>query len=170
MGGVIDEDGYRLNVGMIIVNNEGRLFWGHRFAPANAWQFPQGGLDEGESAEEALYRELHEETGLTADDVEIVSVTKDWLPYRLPKRFLRRNRYRKNCCIGQRQKWFLLRLVSDTSHIDLKATSHPEFKGWRWVSYWYPARKVVYFKRKVYLNALRELSPAYKAVWRNDSA
>lgn len=169
MSGIIDEDGFRLNVGIIIASDEGRLFWGRRLGPFDAWQFPQGGMKEGETPEQAMYRELEEETGLTEGDVEIVAVTKDWLRYRLPKRFLRRDRYQESRCIGQRQKWFLLRLVSDESSIDLLKTGHPEFQGWRWVNYWYPTRKVVHFKRGVYIRALKELSPAFKALRGGDA-
>lgn len=164
MSGIIDEDGFRLNVGIILVDGAGRLFWGQRIGPADAWQFPQGGLMHGETPEEALFRELEEEVGLTAEDVEIVAVTRDWLRYRLPQKYLRRDRYRGNNCIGQRQKWFLLKLVSDESRIDLMRTGSPEFQGWRWVNYWYPVRKVVAFKRGVYVRALKELSPAFKAL------
>lgn len=166
MSGIIDEKGYRLNVGIIIVNEAGRLFWGRRLGPADAWQFPQGGMQEDETPEESMFRELEEETGLTADDVAVEAVTESWLYYRLPQRFLRRSRYRRrNRCIGQRQKWFLLRLTTGESRIDLQHTGHPEFKGWDWVSYWYPIRKVVAFKRDVYIKALEELSPAYEARW-----
>lgn len=164
MSGIIDDEGFRLNVGIIIASAEGRLFWGRRMGPKDAWQFPQGGMDEGETPEEAMYRELHEEVGLAPEDVEIVAVTKGWLRYRLPRRFVRRDRHRKNRCIGQRQKWFLLKLVSDESQINLEHSGHPEFRGWRWVNYWYPIRKVVSFKRHVYLRALKELSPAFKAM------
>lgn len=164
MSGIIDEEGFRLNVGIIIVNDEGRLFWGRRLGSADAWQFPQGGMQEDETPEESMFRELEEEVGLTASDVEIVAVTKGWLRYRLPKRYLRRDRYRKSRCIGQRQKWFLLRLTTGEQSINLELSGHPEFQGWRWVSYWYPIRKVVAFKRGVYLRALKELSPAFKAM------
>jgi putative (di)nucleoside polyphosphate hydrolase len=164
MSGIIDEEGFRLNVGIIIASDDGRLFWGRRLGPADAWQFPQGGMQEGETPEQALFRELEEEVGLTEKDVEVVAVTKGWLCYRLPRRFLRRDRYRVNRCIGQRQKWFLLKLVTDESRIDLLRTGHPEFQSWRWVNYWYPIRKVVAFKRGVYVRALKELSPAFKTL------
>lgn len=169
MSGIIDEEGFRLNVGIIIVNDEGRLFWGRRLGSADAWQFPQGGMQEDETPEESMFRELEEEVGLTASDVEIVAVTKGWLRYRLPKRYLRRDRYRKSRCIGQRQKWFLLRLTTGEQSINLELSGHPEFQGWRWVSYWYPIRKVVAFKRGVYLRALKELSPAFKAIGAGDA-
>ena len=161
MTGIIDEQGFRLNVGIILASPEGRVFWGRRMGKREAWQFPQGGMMPGESPEEALYRELHEEVGLTAEDVEILGSTRGWLNYRLPRRFLRRPENDRQC-IGQRQKWFLLRLTSDETRIDLQATEQPEFQDWRWVSYWYPIRKVVHFKRGVYIRALRELAPVLR--------
>jgi putative (di)nucleoside polyphosphate hydrolase len=115
----------------------------------------------GETPEETLFRELEEEVGLRREHVEIVASTEGWLTYRLPRRFLRRPRNRPHC-IGQRQKWFLLRLTAEEEAIDLFASESPEFKAWRWVNYWYPIRKVVHFKRGVYARALRELAPALK--------
>ena len=162
MTGIIDENGYRMNVGIVLASPEGRVFWGRRLGNRDAWQFPQGGMMEGETPEQTLYRELHEEVGLRPEHVEIVARTRGWLNYRLPRRFLRRPRVGVPQCIGQRQKWFLLKLVAEEHSINLKATESPEFQDWRWVSYWYPIRKVVPFKRGVYLRALRELHPALK--------
>lgn len=151
---VIDEKGYRPNVGMIIINNENKVFWGRRIGQ-KSWQFPQGGIDESESIVEAMYRELYEETGLSPEHVQIVSQTNDWLSYDLPKR------YRRNdslpLCIGQKQHWFLLRLLADEQMIDLNCGEKAEFDAYRWVDYWYPAKKVIYFKRGVYHRALHEL-------------
>lgn len=158
MTGIIDEQGFRLNVGIIIASPEGRVFWGRRVGNRDAWQFPQGGMMPGESPEQALFRELHEEVGLTEEQVEILGSTRGWLSYRLPRRFLRRPKGDRQC-IGQRQKWFLLRLTGGEECIDLTACEEPEFQDWRWVSYWYPIRKVVHFKRGVYIRALRELAP-----------
>lgn len=152
---VIDEKGYRPNVGMIIINNENKVFWGRRIGQ-KSWQFPQGGIDESESLVNAMYRELWEETGLKPEHVEVVSETIDWLSYDLPKRYRRKNTL--PLCIGQKQKWFLLRLVVDDDAIDLNQGQKAEFDAFRWVDYWYPVRKVIYFKRQVYRNALSELS------------
>lgn len=82
---MIDGDGYRLNVGIVICNNHGQVFWAKRYGQ-HSWQFPQGGIDEGESPEEAMYRELYEEVGLTKNDVKVVAVSRHWLRYKLPKR------------------------------------------------------------------------------------
>lgn len=152
---MIDEKGYRANVGMIIINQENKVFWGRRIGQ-KSWQFPQGGVDESESIIDAMYRELWEETGLQPEDVEIVSQTADWLSYDLPKRYRRKNT--KPLCIGQKQKWFLLRLVCDEEKIDFSQGEKAEFDAFRWVDYWYPIRKVIYFKRAVYQDALNELS------------
>ena len=151
---MIDEDGFRPNVGIILSNAEGKLLWAKRIGQ-NAWQFPQGGINEGESPEDALYRELEEEVGLLPEHVEVLGSTDRWLKYRLPRRFIRRGK--KPLCIGQKQKWFMLRLVADEEMLRFDATDTPEFDGWRWVDYWYPIREVVFFKRDVYRRALQEL-------------
>src|SRR5689334_14719901 len=152
---MIDADGYRPNVGIILSNGNGRVLWAKRIGQ-NAWQFPQGGIREGETAEEALYRELNEELGLLPEHVKVIGSTRNWLRYRLPKRFIRR--HNNPVCIGQKQKWFILRLTAAESLVRFDASDKPEFDGWRWVDYWYPLREVVFFKRDVYKRALRELS------------
>ena len=151
---MIDSRGFRSNIGMVICNNEGKLLWAKRIRQ-DAWQFPQGGIKPGESLEQALYRELDEEVGLQAQEVNIIYQTQDWLHYRLPKRLVRQNS--NPVCIGQKQKWFLLSLEVEESKIDLTRGSSPEFDGWRWVNYWYPLHNVVDFKREVYRKALTEL-------------
>ena len=153
---MIDLDGYRPNVGIILSNDRGRLLWARRIGQ-DAWQFPQGGIHTSETPEEALFRELHEELGLYPQQVQIMGNTRGWLRYRLPQRLVRH--HDKPVCIGQKQKWFLLRLIAEDSDVCLTGSPRPEFDHWRWVSYWYPVRKVVPFKRKVYARALRELAP-----------
>jgi len=130
--------------------------WARRIGQ-DAWQFPQGGIQHDETAEQAMYRELAEEVGLQPEHVELVGATSDWLRYRLPKRFIRRNR--KPVCIGQKQVWFMLRLLGSESDVRLDYSPKPEFDSWRWVDYWYPLNDVVAFKRSVYERALRELAP-----------
>ncbi|NVK25886.1 MAG: RNA pyrophosphohydrolase [Gammaproteobacteria bacterium] len=152
---MIDAEGFRPNVGIVICNHKGQVFWARRFGQ-HSWQYPQGGMDEGETAEQTMYRELEEEVGLKPEDVEILSVTKNWLRYRLPKRLIRRES--TPVCIGQKQKWFLLRLRCKESDVNLLKTSHPEFDDWRWVSYWYPVRNVVSFKRDVYRRVMKEFA------------
>ena len=156
---MIDAEGFRLNVGIILVNDENQLFWARRIGQ-NAWQFPQGGIKHSESPEQALFRELFEEIGLNADNVEILGKTKGWLRYRLPERYIRTNC--KPLCIGQKQKWFMLRLTSEENHIHLDEGDSPEFDTWRWVNYWHPLKEVVSFKRNVYRRALEELAPLLK--------
>jgi putative (di)nucleoside polyphosphate hydrolase len=153
---LIDQEGYRPNVGIILCNHQRRLFWGRRVGQ-DAWQFPQGGIKPSETPEEAMYRELWEEVGLTSGQVELLGCTNGWLRYDLPKRFVRR--HCKPLCIGQKQVWFLLRAKCREGDFCLDGSPKPEFDRWRWVNYWHPLREVVYFKRKVYSRALEELAP-----------
>lgn len=161
---MIDADGFRPNVGIILTNDEGRLLWARRVGGQDAWQFPQGGIHHHETPEQALYRELGEEVGLGAEDVEIMAATRDWLHYRLPHRLVRQNV--QPVCIGQKQKWYLLRLRAGDDRVSLNNGGRAEFDDWRWVSYWYPLTKVVAFKRDVYRRALRELSAAHSLLER----
>ena len=155
---MIDPEGYRPNVGIILTNQYGQLLWARRVGQ-DAWQFPQGGIKEHETPEEALYRELKEEIGLDADDVDIIARTRGWLRYRLPRKMIRR--HSKPICVGQKQKWFLLQLRCGENSICVDQSPTPEFDRWRWVSYWYPLGQVVAFKREVYRRALKELSYGY---------
>ncbi len=151
---MIDSEGFRSNVGIVICNRRGQVLWAKRIGQS-AWQFPQGGIKETESLEAAMYRELHEEVGLGAHNVTLLHQTTDWLHYRLPKNYIRRKQ--DPLCIGQKQKWFLLGLESEDSSVELSRSDTPEFDQWRWVSYWYPINQVIEFKRDVYRSALREL-------------
>lgn len=151
---MIDRDGYRLNVGIILCNNEGRLFWARRIG-MQSWQFPQGGIKRNEYPEAAMYRELYEEVGLKSHDVELIGRTSKWLRYELPERYIRKRSY--PVCIGQKQIWFMLRLASEESSIRLDCSEKPEFDNWCWVDYWHPVEDVVYFKKNVYQQALTEL-------------
>lgn len=156
MTDLIDPDGFRANVGIVLMRRSGEVFLGRRTG-GRGWQFPQGGMREGETLEEAVYRELHEEVGLDRADVSLVGRTERWLRYRLPSRYIRRNRH--PLCIGQKQRWFLLALAREDARFELELTSEPEFDEWRWASYWEPVREVIYFKRAVYVKALEELAP-----------
>jgi putative (di)nucleoside polyphosphate hydrolase len=152
----IDSEGFRANVGIILSHADGRLLLAGRIG-SKGWQFPQGGLMEGETAEEAMYRELKEEVGLDAAHVEVLGSTTDWLRYRLPDKYMRRGS--KPLCIGQKQRWFMLRLVASEDNVQLDASDTPEFDRWRWVEFWRPVNEVIYFKRRVYARALHELGP-----------
>lgn len=150
---MIDEKGYRASIGAIIINDSNRVFLAQRIGQ-DAWQFPQGGLNENENATDALYRELYEEVGLKPEHVDIVCETPDWLYYDLPKKYIRHHSL--PLCIGQKQKWFLLKMNGSDDCFKLDVTSKPEFDHWRWVYYWYPLKKVISFKRKVYREALKQ--------------
>lgn len=154
---MVDADGFRPNVGIVLSNEHGQVFWARRVGGQDAWQFPQGGINNNESTEEALFRELHEEVGLDAGCVQILAETRSWLRYRLPKRLRRYNS--TPGFKGQKQKWFLLKLLADETCVSFDCSLKPEFDHWRWVSYWYPVRQVVDFKREVYRHALKELAP-----------
>ncbi|MBT9432088.1 RNA pyrophosphohydrolase [Candidatus Sodalis endolongispinus] len=152
---MIDDDGYRPNVGIVICNLDGQVLWARRYGQ-HSWQFPQGGINAGETAEQAMYRELFEEVGLSRKDVRILASTRNWLRYKLPKRLVRWDT--KPVCIGQKQKWFLLQLMCSDADINMQRGGIPEFDGWRWVSFWYPVRQVVSFKRDVYRRVMKEFS------------
>ncbi len=152
---MIDKDGYRPNVGIIILNSRNEVFWGKRVRQ-DAWQFPQGGIKPGESPEQAMYRELMEEVGLLPHQVRILGRTRGWLRYDVPQEWLRRD-WRSNYR-GQKQIWYLLRMLGRDCDVRLRATTRPEFDAWRWNDYWLPLESVIEFKREVYHQALTELS------------
>jgi putative (di)nucleoside polyphosphate hydrolase len=150
----IDAEGFRANVGIILANTDGEVLLAGRVG-SKGWQFPQGGVLRGEEPEEAMYRELREEIGLEPADVELLGVTADWLQYRLPGKYIRRNS--KPLCIGQKQRWFMLRLVTSVENLRFDLGEQPEFDRVRWVNFWRPVNEVIYFKRRVYARALYEL-------------
>ena len=152
----IDEEGFRANVGMIVCNRDDRLLWARRRGQ-RGWQFPQGGILQNESPMNAMYRELREEVGLEPADVELIGSTRGWARYRLPKRFLRRNS--EPLCIGQKQRWFMLRLISPDDRIRFDRCESAEFDRWKWVDYGHPVEEVIYFKRDVYAQVLDEFRP-----------
>ena len=157
----IDDEGFRANVGIILTNSQGKLLLGGRVG-ARGWQFPQGGMLEGESPEAAMFRELEEEVGLRPDDVEVLGVTRDWLRYRLPDKYIRK--HSKPLCIGQKQRWFMLKLLAPDERLRFDVGEKPEFDRIRWVEFWRPVNEVIYFKRRVYARALHELgTTAYPA-------
>jgi putative (di)nucleoside polyphosphate hydrolase len=152
----IDEQGFRANVGIILIDRAGRVLIAGRRG-RGGWQFPQGGIRPGEEVEAAMFRELREEVGLEPADVEVMGSTEGWLRYRLPERFIRRER--TPLCIGQKQRWYLLELTGAVERVRFDLTPDPEFDRCRWVDYWRPVKEVVYFKRPVYVRALQELGP-----------
>lgn len=172
----IDGQGFRANVGIVLMRDDGQVFLGGRTG-GKGWQFPQGGIRRGESVESALFRELEEEVGLGAADVEVLGSTSDWLRYRLPRQYVRRRSV--PLCIGQKQRWFLLRFRGGEERVRFDRTLEPpEFDRWRWAEYWDPVREVIYFKREVYRRALHELGqiafpsglPPYPEWWAAEAA
>lgn len=169
----IDAQGFRANVGIVLIRGAGEVFMGGR-AGGRGWQFPQGGIGRDEAPEQALFRELKEEIGLEERDVEIIASTRSWLRYRLPKKYVRHDT--KPACIGQKQRWFMLRFLGGEERFRFDTTNQPEFDRWRWADYWTPVREVIFFKRAVYAKALDELgrrafpagAPPLPAWWREE--
>ena len=153
---MIDSDGYRANIGIVIANEKKQILLAKRYKQ-DAWQLPQGGIDKGETELEALYRELDEEIGLAPDQVELIAKTPKWLRYDLPMEHVRRSQ--KPLCVGQKQVWFLLKLSSSDSEISLDSHVKVEFDDWKWVDYWVPVDKVINFKKEVYEDMLKTLAP-----------
>jgi putative (di)nucleoside polyphosphate hydrolase len=162
---MLDKEGYRPNVGIILANTRNEVFWGKRVCQ-HAWQFPQGGIKHGETPLQAMYRELEEEIGLQRGHVRILGRTREWLRYEVPEKWMRRAKpatvepcppLNKGGYRGQKQIWFLLRMVGRDCDVKLRASGHPEFDAWRWHDYWIPLENVIDFKREVYRQALIEL-------------
>ncbi len=152
---MLDKEGFRPNVGIILLNERNEVFWGKRVRQ-HSWQFPQGGIKFGESPEQAMFRELYEEVGLRTEQVKVIARTREWLRYEVPEQWIRRDlrgNYR-----GQKQIWFLLRLLGRDCDVCLRRSDKPEFDAWRWHDYWVPTEAVIEFKRAVYQQALVELS------------
>lgn len=150
---MIDEKGFRHGIAIVIIDESNRVFWARRYR-RRGWQFPQGGIEDGESPIDAMFRELYEEVGLKATDVEILAESKTWVHYYLPKRLVRHDD--EPVCIGQKQKWYLLRVNSRNIRFQFDKTDHQEFQGFRWVSYWYPLKQVIFFKKRAYRRAMKE--------------
>ncbi|MCP5367629.1 MAG: RNA pyrophosphohydrolase [Hyphomicrobiales bacterium] len=148
---------YRKGVGAVLINGDGKVFVAKRIdTPGEAWQMPQGGLDDGEKPRKAVIRELREEIG--TDKVEIIAKSRTWIKYDLPDHLLGRvwkGRYR-----GQKQRWFLMRFLGEDGDIDLDASSHPEFDAWRWVDFHALPDLIVPFKRQLYEDIVQEFSDA----------
>ena len=113
---MIDQNGFRENVGIVLVNSNRDVFWGRR-AGTSFWQMPQGGIEKGETPKDAMLRELNEEVGLRPKHVEVIHRTNDWLHYRLPDSRVRTANGKK--FIGQKQIWYLLKLVKSEAFIDI---------------------------------------------------
>ena len=148
---------YRPCVGIVLFNNNNQVFIARRNdVGRQSWQFPQGGIESNETAEDAVYRELYEEIGLLPHHVDLIGVTQDWLHYDVPTKF---RRLRETGFRGQKQMWFLFKMLAEDSDIRLDLGEKPEFDCWRWVDYWTPVHQIISFKRNVYRRALTELEP-----------
>ena len=147
---------YRPCVGVMLVNSAGRVFVGKRIdnKEMDAWQMPQGGIDDGEDLHAAALRELQEETGVSSDLVTIIAETRDELLYDLPDFLMGKmwgGRFR-----GQRQKWLLMRFSGEDADVDLNAHEHAEFEAWRWVEPEQVPELIVPFKKRVYRQVVDE--------------
>ena len=158
----VDTEGYRANVAIVVCNGRGQVLWARR-SRRDGWQFPQGGVEQDETVEEAAFRELYEEIGLRPEHVKLLARTYSWLRYDVPSFNSRspRSNFR-----GQKQLWFLFQMLGKDSDVCLDRVSKPEFDRWRWVDYWDPVERIVSFKREVYQSALEELEPFFKQIWR----
>lgn len=159
---------YRPNAGIIIFNKKGKLLWCKR-KTGDGWQFPQGGIDEGETPEEAVLRETYEEVGLDMSKIRIIKENNKWVNYDVPKEkvskyFSFKNRRFK----GQTQKWFLAEFLGDDNDINLNLHNHIEFTEWTWSSYWHPIVAGVEFKRNAYREVLLDLLPFYVECFKQD--
>ncbi len=146
--------GYRKNVAMVVLNKNNQVLLCRRKGTEN-WQFPQGGIDENELCEDAMYRELYEEVGLKSSEVEILGKTREEIKYDIPITI--RSRVLGGKYKGQLQTWFLLKLKGEDCSIDLSKDVSPEFDKFDWVSFWFPLTKIIHFKKEAYRSALKEL-------------
>ena len=153
-----EESNYRLNVGLIIVNTYGKVLICKR-KNSNQWQFPQGGIDEGESPIEAAKREIFEEVGIKPSKIKVLGKIKDWVKYEIPKELAKKS-FKKKGIVGQKQKWFIFKIKSEAC-ISFVNDPDNEFDDFAWVSYWRPIALIVSFKNEVYRNVLAELLPIY---------
>ena len=158
------EKGYRLNVGLIIANKQGKVLLCKRKG-MNSWQFPQGGIDLNESPLKAAKRELFEEVGIQAKDVKLIKSLDEWLKYDVPIKSRRKNILNKKFK-GQKQKWFLFKVQNEVQ-VSFENDPDNEFEDFKWVSYWYPLNVIVSFKEKVYFKALNKLKYSFCVEFNN---
>ena len=161
MGDLIFDDGFRANVGIVIFNQKQQVFFAKR-RYQSGWQFPQGGIQLGESPKKAMFRELLEETGLGKKSVEITYVSDHWYDYRIPKKSIRKAT-NGTTVIGQRQKWFLLKLKDQSTSIVLNSSSEQEFDSWKWIAPDLSIKQVIGFKQDVYKKVISEFIPFIEA-------
>jgi len=154
----MNDSGYRLNVGLIVANKQGKVLLCKRKG-VNSWQFPQGGIDYAENSLKAAKRELLEEVGIRSKSIKLIESLDDWLKYDVPRKKLRKKIINRNFK-GQKQKWFLFMLKEDVE-ITFENDPDNEFDDFKWVSYWYPLNVIISFKEKVYREALNKLKYSF---------
>lgn len=146
------DQAYRAGVGMVIFNRDGNILVAERIHNPGAWQMPQGGIDEGEAPESAVFREMEEEIGTR--NAEIIAMMDEWIFYDFPAHTAHKiwgGKY-----LGQRQKWIALRFLGDDAEIRLDAHSEPEFTRWQWIPLCDLLSYVVHFKRAIYERVMKE--------------
>jgi putative (di)nucleoside polyphosphate hydrolase len=148
---------YRPGAGVMLLNREGKVFVAQRLdSTLEAWQMPQGGLDEGEEPEQGALRELEEETGIAPDKVEIIARCPEPLTYDLPADLV--GKMWKGKWRGQRQHWFLLRFTGTDDDVNIQ-TAHPEFRAWKWADPDELPTMIVPFKKELYRQVLEAFRP-----------
>ena len=149
---------YRKNVGLIVLNQKNKLLLCRR-KNQKTWQFPQGGIDSGESPQAAAFRELFEEVGIHKREVKVVKKSDHWFDYDLPEKYQKRSDTMRKFK-GQTQKWFMFKANTELN-VSLCNNVQQEFVDYKWVSFWYPLSHIVLFKKDVYQNVLNEFLPTY---------
>ena len=156
---------YRRCVGMMIVNNKNKILVGKRLDhPSGHWQMPQGGIDENENPEEAVWREMQEEIG--TNNAKMIKQSNQWINYKIPLETLKTLPWGQEY-VGQTQKWFLAEILCEDSCINLNASSPIEFVDWTWSSYWHPVNGGVDFKKATYRKVLKSFLPDYNYFMKN---
>lgn len=148
------EKGWRLGVGIILINQDNKIFMGERIDNKGAWQMPQGGVNVAinESLDNAAKRELYEETGVKT--AKIINRSEGWYYYYLPENL--QTKLWGGKFLGQKQKWFLFSFEGTDKEVNLQVDKKPEFNNWQWVNSQDVLHNIVEFKKEIYKKILRE--------------